>query len=161
MAMIHEKMYHSRELVRIDFRGYIQGLATTLCRSYATPRQTVTLRVDADDVHLGMDTAIPCALIVNELVSNALKYAFPEGRRGEIVIELHNIPGNQFKLVVRDNGVGLPSGLDIRNSQSLGMQIVHALTEQLDGRLEVGTTGGTSFQITFAELHYRERGIAS
>jgi two-component sensor histidine kinase len=109
-------------------------------------------------VFLGVDTAIPCGLIINELVSNSLKHAFPAGRAGEIRIELWSDDDGQFTLMVSDNGVGLPKDLDFRATQSLGLQLVHTLVEQLEGTIELDRSGETAFKITFTEPKYKGRG---
>lgn len=158
MAIIHEKMYQSKDLARIDFADYVRNLAAGLCRSYRIESDSVALTVDVADVHLSVDTAIPCGLIINELVSNSLKHAFPEGRTGEIAIGLRPAGADRYVLTVRDNGDGFPKNLDVHNSTTLGLQIVSALTKQLEGTIEVTSAGGTTFQIIFTELKYKERG---
>lgn len=183
MAVIHEKMYQSRDLVRIHFGEYVRSVAGSLFRNYAGQANGIDLKIDVADVFLGIDTAIPCALIINELLSNSLKHAFPAGRKGAIHIDLRpaasapaqsgpvptasaparsravpGAPEKQFILTVRDDGVGFPSGVDFRNSSSLGLQIVTALTKQLDGTIELSNGGGSTFQLVFNELLYRERG---
>ena len=159
MALIHEKLYRSQNLARIDFADYIRDLTRYLFASYVTIDQDVNLNVQADDVHLGIDTAVPCGLILNELVSNALKHAFPaqgngrDGREtpptGEIRVELCWEKENTLMMIVADNGVGLPGDLDVRYSTSLGLQLVTTLVDQLDGTLELDDRGGTLFKITF------------
>jgi PAS domain S-box-containing protein len=151
MALIHEKLYRSKDLARVDFSEYVHDLSTFLFRSYQADSSAVSLRVNAArDVQLGIDTAIPCGLIVNELVSNALKHAFPGGRAGEVWVELARTGGNMLTLVVRDNGVGFPASEDYRHTQSLGLQLVNTLVDQLEGSLELDPGGGTTFKIMFA-----------
>jgi two-component sensor histidine kinase/DNA-binding NarL/FixJ family response regulator len=159
MARIHEKMYRSRDLVRIDFGEYIRSLASDLFRTYRVPGSAVQLDIDVTDVFLGIDTAIPCALILNELIANSLKYAFPPGRHGTIRVALHRDPDGRLVLTVSDDGVGFPGTLDFRTTRSLGLQIVTTLTKQLDGTIDLLDRTGTTFQLTFTELHYRERGV--
>src|SRR5262249_28187057 len=137
MAIIHEKMYQSKDLARIDFADYVRNLAASLCRTYRVQQNAVALTVDVADVHLTVDTAIPCGLIINELVSNSLKHAFPDGRTGEIAINLRPSGSDRYVLTVRDNGIGFPQDIDLDNSTSLGLQIVTALTKQLDGAVEL------------------------
>ncbi|WP_424357165.1 histidine kinase dimerization/phosphoacceptor domain -containing protein [Methanocella sp. MCL-LM] len=155
MALIHEKLYQSKDIARIDFAEYIKNLTGNLIRSYGTGGP-VRLKIDADAVSLGIDTAIPCGLIINELVTNALKYAFPDNRIGEIRIELAEIEGengenSHYRLVIADNGVGLPEGVEIRKTSSLGLQIVTTLTDQIRGHIEVKRENGTAFIITFQD----------
>jgi len=116
------------------------------------------LKIVVEPIFLGVDTAIPCGLIINELMCNSVKHAFPEGEPGQIQIDLHAAPDQQYVLTVRDNGVGFPRGLDFRNTESLGLQIVIALTRQLEGAIELTTDNGTAFTIRFGELHYKQRG---
>ncbi|MGD0235319.1 MAG: histidine kinase dimerization/phosphoacceptor domain -containing protein [Syntrophorhabdales bacterium] len=153
MTLIHEKLYRSKDLANIDVAEYIQNLSSNLFRSYSAGR--VSLKTQVDDILLGIDTAIPCGLIINELVSNSLKHAFPE-KQGEIFVDLHRDDG-RFTLIVRDNGVGLPESVDFRNTDSLGLQLVCTLTDQLDGAIELNRIGGTEFKITFGEIKYKER----
>ncbi|MEE9401297.1 MAG: histidine kinase dimerization/phosphoacceptor domain -containing protein, partial [Dehalococcoidia bacterium] len=155
MALVHEQLYQSEGLARVDFAEYIRNLATYLLRSYGVNPDAITLKIDADDVSLDIDTAIPCGLIINELVSNSLKHAFPAGkargdRESEIRIGLR-AHDNKLTLVVSDNGVGLPGDLDFRNTESLGLHLVNTLTRQVEGTIELDRSGGTAFQITFAE----------
>jgi two-component sensor histidine kinase len=160
MALIHEKLYRSQDLTRINFAEYIRNLATSLLRSYRANSGPVSLKVNANDVSLSIDAAVPCGLIINELVSNSLKYAFPplssfppdggDERGGEIRIEIRSDRDHQVTLIVADNGVGFPKGLDFRHTESLGMQLVNTLTNQLDGTVELHSNGGTEFKITFA-----------
>jgi two-component sensor histidine kinase len=112
----------------------------------------ITLSLNIDDIKLNINTAIPCGLIINELVSNALKYAFTNRPKGTITIQLHADLDKRFTLLVRDNGVGLPMNLDFNSVQSLGLQLVNVLTNQLEGTLEVGRSVGTEFRINFCEL---------
>jgi two-component sensor histidine kinase/PAS domain-containing protein len=149
MALIHEKLYMSSDIAHVDFREYAETLARNLIRSYSTGPH-VRMAVDIDLIPLGIDTAIPCGLIINELVSNALKYAFPGGRSGEIRIRLA-YAGGTCTLTVSDDGAGLPDGFDFRNTSSLGLQLVNILAEQMEGTVELDTARGTTFKITFKD----------
>ncbi|MDZ7270913.1 MAG: PAS domain-containing protein [candidate division KSB1 bacterium] len=148
MALIHEKLYQSQDLARIDFADYLRNLTSHLFRSYSG-RPDVTLNVEVGDVHLSVETGIPCGLIVNELVSNALKHAFPGGRSGQITVSLQRNNGT-YVLSVKDDGVGFPKDVDFRNTPSLGLQLVNTLTTQLEGSVELISNGvGTEFRIQF------------
>jgi PAS domain S-box-containing protein len=147
MALIHEKLYQSEDFSKIDFRQYIEGLTGYLVRSYRVA--DVFTDVVVDDIHLGITTAIPCGLILNELLTNALKHAFPDGRKGQIRIELRNVEGKRVRLTVRDNGVGLPAGFDPEHAQSLGMHLTRILASQLDGTLHYTVNAGTAFDVEF------------
>ena len=147
MALIHEKLYRSSDLARVDFAEYIRNLASFLIRSYRS--RAVRLDLQAADIYLSIDNAVPCGLIVNELISNALKHAFVDGREGEICVIMHQLTDRHVRLVVRDNGVGLPKGVDYMNTGSLGLQLVTMLVEQLDGTIEIRNNVGAEFEILF------------
>jgi PAS domain S-box-containing protein len=148
MALIHEKLYQSETLARIDFGDYLRNLTRDIFRSYSAGG--ISLKLDVEDVHLDVDTAIPCGLIVNELVSNALKYAFPQSRRGEICVSFHTVARNKYALSITDNGIGLPKGFDIQKIKSLGLQLLTMLVHQLHGTLDIVTDEGTTVMITFS-----------
>jgi len=157
MALVHEKLYQSEDLASIDLNEYITHLASALFRSYGADTGSVALKIDVADVVFGVDTAIPCGLIINELVSNSLKYAFPDGKEGEIKIALRFTDGDEITLTVSDNGVSIPDELDLTNTGSLGLKLVHILTDQIRGRLEVDRSEGTTFRIRFKRIQYKER----
>jgi two-component sensor histidine kinase len=150
MALVHEKLYQSQDLAWVGFAEYIRNLATYLFRAYSASATGVTLDIQADDVFLTIDTAVPCGLILNELISNALKHAFPDGQAGEIHVELHAHGYRQVTLSVADTGIGLPNDLDLNTTTSLGLQLVHTLVDQLNGHIELNGIRGTEFNITFA-----------
>jgi PAS domain S-box-containing protein len=160
MALIHERLYQSSDLARIDAGEYIQEMLEYLLGAYGVGAGDITASVQADEVALGIDTAIPCGLIITELVSNALRHAFPAEEtagQGEIRVELRRLDG-QLCLVVSDNGVGLPPDFDFYGTESLGLQLVNILVDQLDGTLEVeggtspaGKRAGTTVKIAFAQ----------
>jgi PAS domain S-box-containing protein len=148
MALIHEHLYGTGNLKRVRLDEYAEKLASELYISYS-PSDDVAIRVEAEPLELGVDQAIPCGLILNELVSNALKYAFPDHRKGEIAIEIVRPETGFIAVTVRDDGAGLPVDLDWRNAKSLGLKIVQILTRQLGGTIELRRDGGTKFQFTF------------
>lgn len=150
MGLIHEKLYQSNNLADIAFDGYLQNLAAYLFSAYDGHRKGLRLALDIDEIYLDMDTAIPCGLIVNELVSNALKYAYPAGTQGEIRIELKRSAASDLKLVVADHGRTFPADLDFRKTQSLGLQLVCSLAEQLNGAIALDRSAGTRFEIAFS-----------
>jgi PAS domain S-box-containing protein len=157
MALIHERLYQSSDLSRIEFSQYLRNLATHIFHSCQVDASRVHLKIEAEEVHLNVNTAIPCGLIVNELVSNALKHAFPEGRSGELDIVLHRVAGDGYILRVKDDGVGFPEGLDFRKTETLGMQIVNTLVSQIDASIDLGQEKGTQFTIHFQEVRYKQR----
>jgi PAS domain S-box-containing protein len=153
MALIHETLYQSQDLARVDLARYIHTLSAQLVRSYTVDPQRITIRIQVEPVILDIDQAIPCGLILNELLSNAFKYAFPQGRTGEVHVELHADTAQQAALVVRDNGIGFPDTIDFRHTESLGLQLVAMLTEQLQGTIALQRAGGTIFTLTFPVSH--------
>jgi PAS domain S-box-containing protein len=155
MSMIHEKLYRSGNLADIDVRGYLEGLARSIMFSYMRPDQHVDLKFEMDDIRLNVDTIMPLGLIVNELVTNAFKYAFPDGG-GEVRVSLRR-DGDGFLLTVADDGVGLPDDFNLDSLRSLGMLLVRNLTDQLNGELEYTSNGGTEFRVRFSEIQYRKR----
>lgn len=149
MALIHENLYQSDNLLEIDFEDYINMLANSLCRFYSIPGVSVSLDIQVDNVALDIETAVPCGLIINELISNSLKHAF-KGRegRGTIFVTFKNV-NCRYVLEIGDDGVGLPEGFEPSDSSSMGMEIVSILTQQLDGRLKIEGTNGARFEISF------------
>jgi two-component sensor histidine kinase len=148
MALIHETLYKSKDLARVNFGEYSQSLIKQLSSSYGTVQGNILLKADIKNVFLDINTAIPCGLIINELVSNALKHAFPEGEKGEIKINMSPLNKNKIELIVSDNGVGLPKELDFRKTKSLGLHLVTILAEdQLHGEVKLDRTKGTSFRL--------------
>jgi two-component sensor histidine kinase len=154
MALVHKKLYQSRDLSKIDLKYYISDLTDALLKSYQVSPEKMSLRIYAESVFLSIDTAVPCGLVINELFSNALLHAFPGNDRGEIRIDLHQTPDGEIHLCLADNGIGLPEEIDIRQVDSLGLQLVVSLIEeQLQGQLKVIRNNGTEFLITFSEPH--------
>ena len=153
MALIHENLYQSRTFGTIDLAEYLTRLIQYLFRSYEERSAGVTLDLDVREITLDIDTALPCSLIINELVSNSLKYAFPEGRGGKISIRVTRDEGPVYTMEIRDDGVGLPADLDLETTETLGLRLVHGLAvSQLGGSIETGTGEGTSFIIRFPEM---------
>ncbi len=174
MALIHEELYKSRDMATLDFASYLRKLTTNLLRSYTVKNEDITLKLNVEQVYLGMDTAIPLGIIVNELVSNSLKYAFQPGQKGEISISLCRSENNekiceklheksadsekdrdkskmylQYTLAVADNGPGIPEEIDLENTDSLGLQLIMVLVDQIEGHLELRRDAGTEFKIIF------------
>ncbi|MGB9978280.1 PAS domain S-box protein [Methanobacterium sp.] len=161
MAMVHEKLYNSESLVKIDFKEYIKDLTDSLFLTYKISPYVVKLNKKIDNIFFDVNTAIPCGLIINELVTNSLKHAFPqttdpESKNNEIQIKLLQSQNN-FVLIVSDNGLGLPENIDFKSTESLGLRLVNSLVRQLDGDIKIDRTEGTKFKIIFKELTYKER----
>ncbi|MBD2336942.1 PAS domain S-box protein [Calothrix sp. FACHB-156] len=157
IALVHEKLYGSDHLSDIDFAQYILDLTTHLFKSYNFSSSNIQLNIQVEPVHLDIETAIPCGLIINELVSNALKYAFPDQRSGEIQVKCQQnyeycskIPLQpDLVLIIRDNGVGLPADFDSKKARTLGMTLLHGLVKQLRGTVKIHNQQGTEFKIIF------------
>jgi two-component sensor histidine kinase len=150
MALIHEQLYQSKDFSNIDFGEYIKSLTNGLFASHGVDTNKIKLNVEIEDISFDLENAIPCGLIINELVSNSLKYAFPQGKEGKISISLRLINGDEFELSVSDDGVGIPEDLDIRNMASMGLDLVTILAEgQLNGKIDLNRTGGTRYHIRF------------
>ena len=157
IALIHEKLYRSPDLTRIDFPEYVRDLVTDLFRAYGAVDSAISIRLDVSVPTLQIDTAVPCGLIINELLSNVLKHAFPGGRRGTVALEMSETGPGKFLLVVRDDGAGLPVDFDQKRMGSLGLELVMDLARQLDGDVQVDGHQGTAFTVRFREVLYKER----
>jgi PAS domain S-box-containing protein len=147
MALVHEKLYQAENLTRINFGDYVRSLGELLFKSFTVENSAIRMEVAGSDVFLDIDAAVPCGLIVNEVVSNALKHAFPSGR-GTIGVRLQH-EGDRCIMTIRDDGIGLPPQFDLRSIDTLGLQLVRGLVKQIDGSLEVRSIIGTEFRIDF------------
>lgn len=150
MALVHEKLYRASDLSRIDFPEYVRSLTLLLLRSFGVREETISVSLGGNPVFLSIESAVPCGLLVNELLSNALKHAFPGGRRGAIRVSVEEREG-EVRLTVADDGVGLPAGFDPWSTETLGLRLVQTLVRQLAGRLSIERAHGTVFHIAFAE----------
>jgi len=151
MSLIHQKLYQSEDATTVDFDGYVRDLIAALLHSYGVDHNAIRVNLEIDRRGLTMDSAIPCGLIINELVSNSLKHAFPAGRNGEINIAMSSDSGDSITLVVADNGIGFPQDLDFHNAESLGLQLVATLAGQLDATIALNRDAGTEFTIKFKQ----------
>jgi two-component sensor histidine kinase len=150
MALVHEKLYQSKDISKINLYDYVHFLGNSLLQYFGMKGKGITLTMDIRDISLSVDTAIPLGLIFNELISNSLKYAFPGGRKGEISVAIHR-QDDTLTILFKDNGVGIPNDLDWRNAKSLGIRLVISLVEQLNGTIELDRTAGTTFNIVVME----------
>jgi PAS domain S-box-containing protein len=151
MALVHEKLYQTGNIAQLDFADYATTMLHTLWRSYGALANKIRLNLSLAPVTLPIEIAVPCGLILNEMAVNALKHAFPNNRGGEVMVGLdRNSDSNTVSLWMRDNGIGLPPGLDWRQSRSLGLRLVDILTKQLRGVVETGPGPGTEFRVTFS-----------
>jgi len=149
MALIHENLYNNKSLANIKFSTYIKSLSGNIARSYASQNGHIKFDYKIDDAYLPMDIAIPCGLIINELISNSFKYAFDGKPDGIISIHFINDEENEYQLIVSDNGIGIPDEINITKTKSLGMKILHKLVQQIEGELQSDFSNGTKFNITF------------
>ena len=149
MALVHEQLHRSGDLSRIQFREYVRNLTASLVSSYGIDSSSINLRLQVEDACFPIDIAVPCGLIIQELVSNSLKHAFPSGRPGEIFVRLRSTPQDMWRLTIGDNGVGLPEPLDLEHSSSLGLRLVRILAEQIDASVSCTSGAGTRFRVKF------------
>jgi PAS domain S-box-containing protein len=155
MALVHEKLYQSEDLARVDFFEYIQSLSNYLFQVYGIKASDVQMEIDVKDFFLDINTAIPCGLIVNEIITNSLKHAFPKGKKGEIKVRIEPVDPTSFYLNISDNGIGLPPELNVQTTQTLGLQLVNMLVEQLSGEYEVQSKAGTDYKIRVQRQEYK------
>ena len=150
MAIIHETLYQTNDFANIDFARHVKAIANHLFRSYGVSPDKIRLKIEMEDIPLKLNNAIPCGLIINELISNSLKYAFPKDGTGEIKITFRSMNQNEIELAVSDDGIGMPEGIDIEELESMGLQLVNMLAEnQLEGEIALDRDGGTAFRIQF------------
>ena len=157
MALIHEHLCGNDHLDRVDFSEYARQLVRGMYAAFVGEPGRISLHVAADPIELGLDRAVPCALILNELMSNALKHAFPGERKGEIRISFRESGPGQLELAIQDDGVGSPAGQGEGKTKSLGLSIVRILTTQLDGTLEQEACAGTRFVLRFPATSHSPR----
>jgi PAS domain S-box-containing protein len=162
MALIHQTLYQSKDFSGVDFATFLDSLIPTLISTYGADPSLIELSIAADDVTLPLSVAIPCGLLVNELISNALKHAFPNGRSGKIVVAVEATQdverhGERVALTVGDNGVGIPDDLDLAQTETLGLQLVSLLTDQLHGTLAIQRHDPTRFSISFPVTHEEKK----
>jgi two-component sensor histidine kinase len=148
IALFHEKFYQSRDLGRVEIAEYLNGVANGLFATYGMNPDDIVLAVQTEDIPLGVDDAISCGLIVNELVSNSLKHAFPGRRKGQVEVTLRSA-GTDVVLEVADNGVGFPASFDFRSPSTLGLKLVAIFTEQVGGAMDLTRKGETRFSLRF------------
>jgi two-component system response regulator len=155
MAFVHEKLFRSKDLSKINFSEYIEDLVVHLFQTFQINSGRIQFKPELENIYLDINTANPVALLVNELVSNALKHAFPGGRKGEIQVHFASLENKKIKLLIKDNGIGFPKGLDFRKAETLGLQIVMSLVGQIEGTIDLDCQKGTEFKIVFSELKYK------
>ena len=155
MAMVHEKLYQLSNFNDLNFKQYVEKLVYEILYSYGIEMGNIKVQLDFEDININIDTAMPLGLIINELITNIVKYAFPQ-LEGAITIKLKSLP-QQMELTITDDGIELPDDIDIENPETLSLQLVNILLGQIDGKIELDRNHGTEFKITFKELKYKER----
>ncbi|MCG6551848.1 MAG: PAS domain-containing protein [Candidatus Magnetominusculus sp. LBB02] len=150
IAMVHERLYHSKGLTNVDLKQYVQNLSNDLFASFGIDTSTFSLNLNVENVSIAVDTAVPLGLIINELFTNALKYAFPDKKMGEINIAISATDGGEIEMVISDNGVGFPADLDFENAKTLGLFLVNILVKQIEGTIELDNAlPGSRFTVRF------------
>ncbi|MGQ0829026.1 MAG: sensor histidine kinase [Bacteroidota bacterium] len=157
MAFIHESLYQTKDLSSINFSEYVTSLMHNLIHSYSSLDHKVKLSLDIQLIFLNLDLAIPCGLIINEIVSNSLKYAFIENQADPEITLRMKTEGDDITLIVGDNGIGLPQYINYKNTQSLGLQLVVTLVDQLNGIINIDTKKGTIYCIAFKQNQIKNR----
>ena len=158
MSLVHERLYRSQDLSHVKLRDYVGDLADALLRAYKVRHGSIAVKLDIGEFALSIDTLLPCGLVINELMANSFKYAFPDGRNGEIAISGHKSPSGEIRIVYADNGVGFPEGFDTSRTETLGLKLIKGLmTSQLRGKVKIATHPGVSFTFTFREPEYEKR----
>ena len=151
MSLVHEKLYQSKSLSKINLPEFIRDLSGELMASYGTNETQIQLELELENINLEMGLTIPCGLIINELMTNAIKYAFPDDTNGTLKIALRHESTNRIRLTVEDDGPGLPEGVDWQHSKGIGLRLIHILSNQIQGDYQFQTLDGTSFSLIFPE----------
>jgi two-component sensor histidine kinase len=152
MVLVHDQLYKSKDFLKVDINKYIHRIAQNLFVSHGVDTAKISLKIGKSDIALSLDSAISCGLIITELITNSLKYAFPKNRKGEIRVEFGYLGDGQLEMRMSDDGVGMPAYFDFRDSDTLGIKIANALAEhQLGGTVTLDSTNGTKFLIRFKE----------
>ena len=170
IALLHENLYQSRDVSQVDFRTYVEKILNNLLNSYKTESKEINIVSNIESLHINIETASTCGIIINEVVTNCIKHAFPANyvrgpangtfaspeKDGEIIVEFKD-EGDQYRLKISDNGIGIPEDLDHRKTETLGLRLINNLAMQLEGTVEIKENHGTVFNIVFQELKYKER----
>ncbi|MGC9516865.1 MAG: PAS domain S-box protein [Methanomicrobiales archaeon] len=156
MAMIHEQLYQSKDLSHINFSDYIKSLVSGLLSSYTINPEQIKINIDVRDISMDINTAVPCGLIINELITNSLKHAFPDPFEGSIDIKMDK-KEDEYVLEISDNGIGIPKEIDIKTNKTLGFLLINSLVKQLEGNIHIDRGKGTRFTVNFSEIKYEKR----
>jgi two-component sensor histidine kinase len=157
MALIHQNLYQNNDLTSIRFDVFLQSLTSQITELYSVDERSIVLEHNGGEFFLDIDTAIPLGLVTNELITNSYKYAFNNSNEVRIKVELESFGGGRYKMIYRDFGPGLPAGVDIHSSKSLGMHLIYGLTHQLSGELHYSFDGGSVFELIFSDSEFRSK----
>lgn len=157
MSLMHELLYRSKDLTKINFKEYISKIINQLIITYSTSSPNIEIEIESDDIFLDIENSIPLGLLINEVVSNSLKYAFHDTQNPKIGISFKSLDKKKHSLIISDNGCGLPEGTDLLTSDSLGFQLISSLATQIDGKIELESNGGTTYKLIFDEVKYKPR----
>jgi two-component sensor histidine kinase len=157
MALIHQNLYQNSDLTSIRFDVFLQSLTSQIAELYSADQRSIKLEVKGAEFFLDIDTAIPLGLITNELITNSYKYAFNQSNVVEILVDLESLGKGAYKMTYKDFGSGLPQGVDVNSSKSLGMHLIYGLTHQLSGEIRYSYDGGSVFEITFNDSEFRSK----
>jgi two-component sensor histidine kinase len=153
IALVHQKLYQSQNLSSVDLKDYISDLTNLLINSHSYEPERLSLILDLESINIELDTAVPCGLIINELISNSLKYAFPGDRKGTIKVILKKLDEEMIELTVCDDGIGISSGDDYLNKNTLGMELLRGIVEdQLMGHISISTKNGMNCKVRFKNI---------
>jgi two-component sensor histidine kinase len=156
MALIHQQLYGSVNISQINFEFYLKDLVSHLFKLYCTKPDKIKIIINTPGITMDIDNAVPCGLLVNEIITNSFKHAFPGERKGEIKIDM-KMSGEEYILKINDNGVGTPDIIDINEKKGLGNELIKMLSEQLDANMEIKRDNGTEYIFTFKALTYKKR----
>jgi two-component sensor histidine kinase len=159
IAMVYESLYEVENMGEIDFGAYLRNVVTNLFKAFMVDEQRIRLKIEAEKVPLDRDFAMHCGLILNELVTNAIKYAFRDGESGEIAVSLGSLPDGRIEMSVRDTGIGFPENIDYKSGGSMGLLLVNALVEQVHGVLSMDRSKGTVFRLQFARPEHIKEAV--
>jgi two-component sensor histidine kinase len=158
ISLVHQKLYQSKNLSIVDLKDYVTDLVNLILSSHTNDKNKITLQLELDSVDVELDTAVPCGLIINELISNSLKYAFPGDRKGIIKVILKKLDEEDVEISVSDNGVGISEGIDYMNKNTLGLQLFRSISEdQLGGKIKIDSNNGMTFNLRFKNIRSDEK----
>jgi two-component system, sensor histidine kinase PdtaS len=157
MSFAHQKLYQSKNFSEVDFCDYLKKIISQITHIFGTESKNIRIKVNCENAMLGIETIIPCGMLVNEIITNSVKHAFPGNKRGEIKVTFRKADGDKYRLTVSDNGVGIPGGVDIADAKTLGLQLIETLAKQLEAKTELHGKNGTEYRITFKPVAYKKR----